>query len=294
MTTEQASPTQGNLAVEPEAGINRISGKPDPFASIGLRSRHMPTKRHFGALGPLEKIYLFWFVGASCDGCTIALTAATKPSAEDLMAGTVPGLPRVEVIHTVVSVESGPEWVNNMILAENGELDAPFVICWEGSVMDETKSGTGYWMGLGEDPDTGRTVTSLEWLTRLAPMAAAVIAVGTCATWGGIPAAEGNVTNAMGTMDYLGKDYRSAFGVPVVNIPGCPSETTSPKRPLPSCCSSKDLPRCLSSTSSAVPRGSSARRFIAIAHEPVTTRKVSSPRSMGTKSASSSSAAGAL
>ena len=25
----------------------------------------------------------------------------------------------------------------------------------------------------------------------------------------------------MGTMDYLGKDYRSAFGVPVVNIPGC-------------------------------------------------------------------------
>ncbi len=222
MTTENTTPTISNgLTIEPEPGINRVSGKPDPFASIGLRSRHMPTKRHFGALGPLEKIYLFWFVGASCDGCTIALTAATKPSAEDLMAGTVPGLPRVEVVHTVVSVESGAEWVNNMVMAENGELDAPFVICWEGSVMDETKSGTGYWMGLGEDPDTGRTVTSLEWLTRLAPKAAAVIAVGTCATWGGIPAAEGNVTGAMGTMDYLGKDFRSAFGVPVVNIPGC-------------------------------------------------------------------------
>ncbi len=213
------APLAGTVEVEP--GISRISGKPDPFAPIGLRSRHIPTKRHFGTLGPLEKIYLFWFVGASCDGCTIALTGATQPSAEDLMGGTVPGLPRVEVVHTVVSVESGPEWVQNMIMAEKGELDAPFVICWEGSIMDETKSGTGYWMGLGEDPDTGRTITSLEWLTRLAPKAAAVIAVGTCATWGGIPAAEGNVTGAMGTMDYLGKDYRSAFGVPVINIPGC-------------------------------------------------------------------------
>ncbi len=213
------APLAGTVEVEP--GISPISGKPDPFAPIGLRSRHIPTKRHFGTLGPLEKIYLFWFVGASCDGCTIALTGATQPSAEDLMGGTVPGLPRVEVVHTVVSVESGPEWVQNMIMAEKGELDAPFVICWEGSIMDETKSGTGYWMGLGEDPDTGRTITSLEWLTRLAPKAAAVIAVGTCATWGGIPAAEGNVTGAMGTMDYLGKDYRSAFGVPVINIPGC-------------------------------------------------------------------------
>ena len=225
--SEERTPVEATVTADGKSasahlpGINRISGRPDPFAPIGLRSRHQPTKQHFGPLGPLEKIYLFWFVGASCDGCTIALTGATKPSAEDLMAGTVPGLPRVEVIHTVVSVESGAEWVQNMIMAENDELDAPFVICWEGSVMDETKSGSGYWMGLGEDPDTGRQITSLEWLTRLAPKAAAVIAVGTCATWGGIPASEGNVTGAMGTMDYLGKDYKSAFGVPVVNIPGC-------------------------------------------------------------------------
>ncbi|MEO8191274.1 MAG: hypothetical protein ABI682_13110, partial [Acidobacteriota bacterium] len=47
------------------------------------------------------------------------------------------------------------------------------------------------------------------------------IAIGTCATWGGIPSAAGNPTGAMGLMDYLGKDYRSAFGLPVINIPGC-------------------------------------------------------------------------
>ena len=60
-----------------------------------------------------------------------------------------------------------------------------------------------------------------EFIARLAPGAAAAIAIGTCATWGGIPSAEGNPTGAMGLMDFLGKDYRSAFGLPVVNVPGC-------------------------------------------------------------------------
>src|SRR5262249_40729850 len=51
--------------------------------------------------------------------------------------------------------------------------------------------------------------------------AAASVAIGTCATWGGVPAAAGNIKGSMGVMDFLGKDYRSALGVPVVNVPGC-------------------------------------------------------------------------
>ncbi len=160
-------------------------------------------------------------VGASCDGCTVSVTGAVHPRVEHLLAGIIPGLPRVELIHTVVSTEVGPEWTHNLFMAERGELDAPYVITWEGSIMDESIAGDGYWMGLGEDPQTGRQITSLEWLDRLAPGSAAVIAIGTCASWGGIPAAKGNVTNSMAVMDYLGKDFRSSFGVPVVNVPGC-------------------------------------------------------------------------
>ena len=59
-------------------------------------------------------------------------------------------------------------------------------------------------------------------LAQMAPGAAAVIAIGTCATWGGIPSAAGNPTGARSTMDFLGKDYRSALGLPVINGPGCP------------------------------------------------------------------------
>jgi hydrogenase small subunit len=49
-----------------------------------------------------------------------------------------------------------------------------------------------------------------------------VIAAGTCATYGGIHAMEGNPTGAMGLADYLGWSWKSAAGIPIVCVPGCP------------------------------------------------------------------------
>jgi hypothetical protein len=48
------------------------------------------------------------------------------------------------------------------------------------------------------------------------------IAIGTCATYGGIHAMQGNPTGAMGLADYLGWGWRSKAGLPIVNVPGCP------------------------------------------------------------------------
>jgi hydrogenase small subunit len=177
--------------------------------------------------GPLEKVHAFWFAGMSCDGCTVSVTGATAPSIEQLLMGAHPGIPRVVLHHPVVNMESGPNYLRAHELALRGELDGPYVIILEGSAADETLSDAtgGYWSGQGEEPwgDGGelRTVTTSEWLARLSPGAAASIAIGTCATWGGVPSAEGNVTGAMSLMDFLGKEYRSAFGLPVVNVPGC-------------------------------------------------------------------------
>ncbi|HEX2046703.1 MAG TPA: hypothetical protein VHF27_03005, partial [Acidimicrobiales bacterium] len=73
------------------------------MAPIGVRSRAVEPDSSRIRLGPLEKIYLIWMVGASCDGCTVAVTGAVHPRVEHLLAGIIPGLPRVELIHTVVS-----------------------------------------------------------------------------------------------------------------------------------------------------------------------------------------------
>ena len=60
------------------------------------------------------------------------------------------------------------------------------------------------------------------WIDMLAPRAWAVVAAGTCATYGGIHAMAGNPTGAMGLADYLGWDFRAKSGLPIVNVPGCP------------------------------------------------------------------------
>ena len=51
-----------------------------------------------------------------------------------------------------------------------------------------------------------------------------MVAVGTCATYGGIPAMKNNPTGAMGLCDYLGWNWKSKAGIPIVNIPGCPAQ----------------------------------------------------------------------
>jgi len=66
-------------------------------------------------------------------------------------------------------------------------------------------------------------MTTSEWLDRLAPKATAILAVGTCATYGGIHAMAGNPTGAMGVPDYLGWDWKSKAGLPIVCVPGCPT-----------------------------------------------------------------------
>jgi hydrogenase small subunit len=166
-----------------------------------------------------DVIDVFWLAGESCDGCSVAVLGASDPGIEELLTGSIPNLPRVELHHCVLSSEWGDDYVAEMQAAANGERD-PYAVVVEGSVPNERLiDNDGYWIALGEED--GEPVRTVDWLDRLAPGAAATFAIGTCATWGGIPAAEGNVTDAMGTMDYLGRDYRSVLGLPVINVPGC-------------------------------------------------------------------------
>ncbi len=179
-------------------------------------------------IGPLNVVHVFWIAGMSCDGCTIAVSGATNPSVESLLLGEIPGMPKVILHHPVLSIGAGTEFIRPFRAAVNGELGAPYVVILEGSVPDDQAfpEDGGYFSAMGGggfDPesDTDQPNRVTDWLKKLAPGAAAYIAIGTCATWGGIPAAAGNITGSMSLTDFLGKDYRSALGVPVVNVPGC-------------------------------------------------------------------------
>ena len=172
-------------------------------------------------------IHILWMTsGLGCDGDTVALTAATNPSLEDLLRGAVPGMPRISIYNPWLALEGGDDFVRHWYDAEAGRLD-PFVLVIEGSIPNEQLSGEGHWTGFGIDPDTAQPITTTEWIDRLAPAAAALVAIGTCAAYGGIPAMRNNPTGAMGLSDYLGRGWTSRRGIPLVNLPGCPVQPDS-------------------------------------------------------------------
>ena len=144
-----------------------------------------------------------------------------SPASKTWSWAPFPGLPKVHLHNPVLAYEVGDDFMNFWFEAAAGRLD-PFVLVLEGSVPNEKIKAEGYWAAMGTDPDTGQPITTNEWIDRLAPKALAVIACGTCATYGGIHAMEGNPTGAMGLADYLGWNWKSKAGLPIVNVPGCP------------------------------------------------------------------------
>jgi len=168
-------------------------------------------------------IYLIWLAGASCDGCTMAMLGAARPGIEDVMLGTIPDVPQITVLHPALALESGDDYRAYLEKAAAGELGI-FLLVLEGSILDELRAGAGSFSRLGTYE--GRPRTTAAWLQLLAPQAAAMIAIGSCATWGGIPAAAGSLTGAVGLEEFLGPDFTSQGGLPVINVPGCaPSGT---------------------------------------------------------------------
>lgn len=98
------------------------------------------------------------------------------------------------------------------------------ILCLEGSVMRGPK-GTGQFHIL---PGTGKPMMS--WLQILSAKAKYVVAVGSCAAYGGITSAGDNLVEACGlqyegseTGGLLGNGFKSLAGMPVINIAGCPT-----------------------------------------------------------------------
>ncbi|GAB3330635.1 hydrogenase expression protein HypE [Micromonospora halotolerans] len=184
--------------------------------------------RDTGAVIPQEhgfdEVTILWISeGMSCDGDSVSMTASGQPAIEDIVLGLIPGLPKVNLHNKVLSpAAGGEEFLAPYRRAARGEMAEPFILVIEGSVPNENINGDGYWTSFGNDENTGEPLTLNWWIDQLAPKAWAVVAAGTCATYGGIHAMAGNPTGCMGLADYLGWDFRSQGGLPIVNVPGCP------------------------------------------------------------------------
>jgi hydrogenase small subunit len=182
----------------------------------------IPYGRKTQKAPPVKEVEILWITaGLSCDGDSVSVTAATQPSIEDVVMGNIPGLPRVKLRNPVLAYENGDDFLEPFHAAAAGKA-GPFILVVEGSIPNEMNKAEGYWAALGTDAATGQPIPTCTWIDRLAPHAWAVVAIGTCATYGGIHAMAGNPTGCMGLPDYLGWKWKSKADIPIVCVPGCP------------------------------------------------------------------------
>lgn len=171
----------------------------------------------------MQPINLIWLQGQGCTGDTVALISARDPSLVDVMTGILPEVEGIKIAyHPTIMVPWGEKALAVIEEAKQGKLD-PFVLVLEGAIPSEElaqKTG-GYFCGIG-DKD-GKILTLNEVLLDLKDKAAAAVAIGTCAAYGGVAKGKPNPTGAMGLSDFYGKDYKSTLGLPIINVPGCPT-----------------------------------------------------------------------
>src|ERR687892_37771 len=122
--------------------------EPDPVP-YGRKTQRPPAIRAID--------FLCTTAGLGCDGDTIAMTAATNPSIEDLVLGGIPGIPRVHFHNPVLAYEVGDDFIAVMHRAAAGDLD-PFILVVEGSIPNEANKAEGYWAAVGVDSATGQPI----------------------------------------------------------------------------------------------------------------------------------------
>ena len=151
------------------------------------------------ALSNARRPSVIWLSFQECTGCTESLTRSNKPSIENLILNTV----SLDYHHTLQAT-AGTAAEEARVKAME-ESYGKYLLIVDGSIP--TKDGGVY--------STIAGITNMQMLTEVAAGAAAIVAVGTCASFGGIAHANPNPTGAV-PVTQLVKDK------PIINVPGCP------------------------------------------------------------------------
>ncbi len=157
-------------------------------------------------------IPVIYLQGAACTGCATSTLCSSYPSIKNiLLQDIVPGFKLEFIFHPTIMAASGNL---AMDILEKAASEKGYVLIIDGAIP--TKEN-GIFCVIGEK--NGKKYTMLEEVLKLAPNASMVIALGTCASFGGIAAALPNPTGSLSVGDIF---LSNKIKTPLVNIPGCP------------------------------------------------------------------------
>ncbi|MBA3894656.1 MAG: hypothetical protein H0X69_13340 [Gemmatimonadales bacterium] len=107
------------------------------------------------------EVAILWLTaGLGCDGDTIAMTAATQPSIEDLLSGAIPWTPRVKLYNPFLASEVGDEFVEFFHRGARGELAEAAGFDWDAAMFNIQSVRPGM-VVLGLSAKTGAGMTDL-------------------------------------------------------------------------------------------------------------------------------------
>jgi ferredoxin hydrogenase small subunit len=164
-----------------------------------------------------DALDVLWLQSGGCGGCSLSLLGADTPDLQRTLATLGVRLRW----HPLLS--DGDEHLRVLHDAAAGRI-AVDVLVVEGALLRGPHGSGRFHLLAG----SGRPM--IDWVRDLAGAATHVVAVGSCAAWGGVTAGGVNPTDACGLQHedaerggLLGAGFIARGGLPVVNIAGCPT-----------------------------------------------------------------------
>lgn len=145
-----------------------------------------------------------WLQGGACSGCSISLMDSVAPDIAAVLTGVVS-----LKFHQTLMAAAGDQAIN-MLTEVKREYRGKYVLVVEGAIP---LGAGGKYATLGEKG--AKETPFVQWVKEMAGDASAVLAVGSCAAFGGLPAAAPNPTQSQPVSKVISDK-------PVINIPGCP------------------------------------------------------------------------
>lgn len=156
------------------------------------------------------RLPVIWQELQSCTGNSMALIRNNNPGIDEIV------LDLLSLEYAEVLMAPSGQAAEDVLEAAIERFDGQYIAVFEGSVP---VGNDGSFLTIGPVGETGA-----DKVEHVARHAAAVINAGTCASYGGIPAARPNPTTALGVGDFL---RTRGVAKPVVNLPACPVSSTN-------------------------------------------------------------------
>ncbi len=166
-------------------------------ATMGLSASFVPRVAEVFA-APKQRPPVIWLHFGECTGCSEGMFRTIYPYVDELVLEIL----SVEYHETIMAAAG--QQAEDQVQAALKKPAGKFICVVEGSIPTKFNGGYG--------KIAGRTF--LDIAKEVVPQSVATICMGSCASWGGVPAAKPNPGGYKGV--------GAALNVKTINIPGCP------------------------------------------------------------------------